>query len=127
TMPLMMVLLNMTTVAIMWFGGLRVETGHLQVGDLMAFIQYVLLIMFSLLMVSMILVILPRAAVAAGRVMEVLETVPSIKDAPDARPVPERRGVVEFRHVTFQYPGAEQPALRDISFRAEPGKTTAII
>ena len=127
TMPLMMVLLNMTTVAIMWFGGLRVDGGHMQVGDLMAFIQYVMLIMFSLLMVSMMMVILPRAAVSAGRINEVLETIPSIEDSLAARPVAGRRGVVEFRHVTFQYPGAEQPALRDISFRAEPGKTTAII
>ncbi|MFS8664208.1 MAG: ABC transporter ATP-binding protein/permease [Limnochordales bacterium] len=127
TMPLMMVLLNMTTVAVMWFGGWRVAGGRLQVGDLMAFIQYVMFIMFSLLMVSMMLVILPRAAVSASRIHQVLTTAPSIEDEAGARPVPVRRGVVEFRRVTFQYPGAEQPALQDISFRAEPGQTTAII
>ncbi len=127
TMPIMMVLLNMTTVAIMWFGGWRIEGGHLQVGDLMAFIQYVMLIMFSLLMVSMVIVIIPRAAVSAGRINEVLHMKPVIQDPEAARPLPERRGVVEFRGVSFQYPGAEQPALQDISFRAEPGKTTAII
>lgn len=127
-MPMMMVVLNMTTVAVMWFGGIRIDQGHMQVGALMAFIQYVMLIMFSLLMVTMIFVIFPRAAVSAARINEVLEIEPEVKDAPDAKagPGPEP-GVVEFRHVTFQYPGAEQPALRDISFRAEPGKTTAVI
>lgn len=156
TMPVMMVILNMTTVAIMWFGGLRIDGGHMQVGDLMAFIQYVLLIMFSVLMVSMMFVIYPRAAVSAGRINEVLETVPEIVDAPDARRLSRPAvaggglaagdtgvsdgaaprgsqtelnewGVVEFRNVTFHYPGAEQPAVSDISFRAAPGQTTAII
>lgn len=127
SMPIMMILLNMAIVAVMWFGAGRVESGHTQIGDLMAFIQYVYLIMFSLLMVSMVLIILPRAAVSAGRISEVLETEPRIQDPPVARPVAERRGVVEFRNVTFQYPGAEAPALQGISFRAEPGKTTAII
>lgn len=127
-MPMMMIVLNMTTVAITWFGGIRIDEGHMQVGALMAFIQYVMLIMFSLLMVSMMFVIFPRAAVSAGRINEVLEMEPDVEDAPDAEAVkgPEP-GVVEFRGVTFQYPGAEQPALRDISFRAEPGKTTAVI
>lgn len=127
-MPMMMIALNMTTVAIMWFGGLRIDQGHMQVGALMAFIQYVMLIMFALLMVSMMFVIFPRAAVSAGRINEVLETEPEVEDAPDAAPVILREpGVVEFRGVTFQYPGAEQPALHDVSFRAEPGKTTAVI
>lgn len=127
-MPIMMVVLNMTTVAITWFGGIRIDQGHMQVGALMAFIQYVMLIMFSLLMVSMMFVIFPRAAVSAGRINEVLEMEPEVEDAPDAKAVigPEP-GVVEFRNVSFQYPGAEQPALHDISFRAEPGKTTAVI
>lgn len=127
-MPLMMVILNMTTVAIVWFGGLRIESGHMQVGDLMAFIQYVMLIMFSLLMVTMMFVIFPRAAVSAARINEVLGMEPQVVDRSDARPQTEPEpGVVEFRNVTFHYPGAEQPALSDISFRAEPGETTAII
>lgn len=127
-MPLMMVILDLTTVAIVWFGGMRIEGGHMQVGDLMAFIQYVMLIMFSLLMLTMMFVLFPRAAVSAQRIGEVLDMAPEVVDAADARPgVGPEPGVVEFRNVTFQYPGAEQPALSDISFRAEPGKTTAII
>lgn len=133
-MPVMMIVLNVTTIAIMWFGGIRIDGGHMQVGDLMAFIQYVMLIMFSLLMVSMMFVIFPRAAVSAGRINEVLETIPEIEDRPDEKRllamepgVGPEPGVVEFRNVTFSYPGAEQPAISDVSFRAEPGQTTAII
>lgn len=126
-MPAMMLTLNLTTVAILWFGGIRIEQGHMQVGDLMAFIQYVIQIMFSLMMLSMMFVMLPRAAVSAGRIREVLETAPQIHDP--ERPVepPQLRGVVEFKNVTFYYPGAEVPALRDISFTAKPGQTTAIV
>ena len=127
SMPILMILLNMSIVAVMWLGAVRVDDGYTQIGDLMAFIQYVSLIMFAVLMVSMVLIILPRAAVSAGRIAEVLQTEPGIQDPPAVRPVEERRGVVEFRNVSFQYPGAEQPALQGISFRAEPGKTTAII
>src|SRR5690606_2785181 len=127
SMPILMILLNMSIVAVMWLGAVRVDDGYTQIGDLMAFIQYVSLIMFAVLMVSMVLIILPRAAVSAGRIAEVLQTEPGIQDPPAARPVEERRGVVEVRNVSFQYPGAEQPALQGISFRAEPGKTTAII
>lgn len=127
-MPLVMVILNMTTVAVVWFGGLRIESGHMQVGALMAFVQYVMLIMFSLLMLTMMFVILPRAVASAQRINEVLEMTPEVQDPPDAKvAVGPEPGVVEFRNVTFQYPGAERPALSDISFRAEPGKTTAII
>src|SRR5690606_41892828 len=89
-MPMMMVVLNMTTVAVMWFGGIRIDQGHMQVGALMAFIQYVMLIMFSLLMVTMIFVIFPRAAVSAARINEVPEIEPEVKDAPDAKAGPGR-------------------------------------
>ena len=126
-MPAMMLTLNLTTVAILWFGGIRIDQGHMQVGNLMAFIQYVIQIMFSLMMLSMMFVMIPRAAVSAARISEVLDTEPEIHD-PD-RPIEpaERRGVVEFKNVTFYYPGAEAPALRDISFVAKPGQTTAIV
>lgn len=136
-MPLMMVVLNLTTVAIVWFGGIRIDEGHMQVGDLMAFIQYVMLIMFSLMMVSMMFVMLPRAFVSARRIDEVLDTEPTIidRDATQAEPTRTvaamessvRAGVIEFRNVTFRYPGAEVAALEDVSFTARPGQTTAII
>lgn len=125
--PSMSIIFNFTTIAILWLGGVRVELGQLQVGSMMAFIQYANQIMFSLMMVSMIMVMVPRAAVSAARIAEVLAMEPEIEEP--ARPVapPEDRGVVEFDDVTFYYPGAEVPALSHISFRAEPGKVTAII
>lgn len=132
--PIMMLLLNFTTIAIVWFGGIRIENGYMQLGDLMAFIQYVMQIMFALMMVSMIFVMIPRASVSAGRISEVLETEPAIKDpsSPPVKSVTDRlpqgsHGTIEFRNVTFSYPGAEQPALRNISFKAGPGEVTAII
>ncbi|GIQ69798.1 ABC transporter ATP-binding protein [Xylanibacillus composti] len=125
-MPTMMLILNFSTVAILWFGGIRIDHGHMQVGDLMAFIQYAMMILFSLIMLSMIFVMLPRAAASAARIQEVLELSGSIHDA--ERPVePGQGGTVEFRDVTFRYPGAEEPALRSISFEANPGEVTAII
>jgi len=128
-MPCMMLLLNLTTLVIIWFGGIRIDNGYMQVGDLMAFIQYLMQIMFSLLMFSMMFVMIPRASASAQRINEVLDTAPLIvdsdlvKDNSDHR----ERGQVEFRDVTFSYPGAEKPALKNISFRAMPGQTTAII
>lgn len=132
TMPVMMIVLNLTTVAIVWFGSVRIDGGHMQVGDLMAFIQYVMLIMFSLLMVSMMFVMLPRAFVSAGRISEVLETQPEIVDADvvageNDETAGEGRGVVRLDNVSFRYPGAETAALSGVSFTASPGATTAII
>ena len=126
TMPLMMLLMNMTTVFIIWFGGLRIDTGNMQIGDLMAFIQYVMLIMFALMMASMMFVILPRASVSAARIQEVLELelAPLTQGEKD---LSQQRGSLQFDQVTFHYPGAEEPALKDISFTTEPGKVTAII
>jgi len=125
--PLMMLLMNVTTVAIIWFGAKRIDLGEMQVGSLMAFIQYAMQIMFSLLMVSFLFIMLPRAAASAGRINEVLDVTPGIKDAEKARAPGAERGHIEFRGVTFAYPGAEEPALRDISFDAKPGEVTAII
>ncbi len=126
-MPVMMVIMNLTSIAIVWFGGLRIDSGNMQVGDMMAFIQYAMQIMFSLIMVSMMFVLVPRAEASAVRINEVLDIVPEINDPKDAENADGKRGYVEFRDVTFSYPGAEQPAISNISFSAKPGEVTAII
>lgn len=126
-MPIMMLVLNFSTIAILWFGGLRIGNGDMQVGALMAFIQYAMQIMFSLLMVSMMFVMIPRASASAARINEVLEMTPEIKDPEQPKTSRGRQGYIEFRDVTFSYPGAEKPALSNISFHANPGEVTAII
>ena len=126
-MPTMMLVMNFTMVAIVWFGGVRIEGGHMQVGDMMAFIQYAMQIMWSMVMMSMMFIMIPRAEASAVRINEVLETVPEISDPAHPSPASGRHGHVEFQDVTFSYPGAEQPALSHISFRADPGQVTAII
>lgn len=128
-MPLLMLLMNLTVVGIIWFGSIRIDGGNMPIGDLMAFIQYVMQIMFSLVMASMMFVMIPRAAVSANRIMEVLETDPSIKDTQtkDKIAVVSEKGTLMYNHVTFYYPGAEEPALRDIDFQSKPNETTAII
>lgn len=127
-MPIMMVVLNLSTVAIIWFGSIRISNGHMQVGDMMAFIQYAMQIMFSFIMLSMMFVMIPRASVSAVRINEVLETVADIND-PSSPKLPDenKNGFVEFQNVTFSYPGAEMPAISDISFSMKPGEVTAII
>ena len=126
--PIMMLIMNVTTIAIIWFGSKMVGAGSLEIGNMMAFMQYVMQIMFSFLMVSMIFIMLPRASVAANRIAEVLDSEPSVKDPVHPKhPDATKKGVVEFRNVSFAYPGAEEPVLHDISFVAEPGKTTAFI
>ncbi|RCX16658.1 ATP-binding cassette subfamily B protein [Fontibacillus phaseoli] len=126
-MPIMMLVMNVSSVAIIWYGGLRIDAGHMEVGDLMAFLQYAMQIMFSLIMVSMMFVMIPRASASAVRINEVLDMVPVIKDADEPVHAGEQKGYVEFRNVSFSYPGAEQPAVQDISFSANPGEVTAII
>ncbi|MGE5560284.1 MAG: ABC transporter ATP-binding protein [Chloroflexota bacterium] len=132
-MPMMMLILNLTTVAIVWIGGHRIDSGSIQVGDLMAFIQYAMQILFSVLMVSIVFVMIPRASASAERINQVLDTVPSIVDTPAATGAAVdsassgQRGRIEFRDVTFSYPGAEQPALSHVSFTAGPGEVTAVI
>ena len=126
-MPLMMVTMNFMAIAIIWFGGLRIDQGTMQVGSLMAFIQYVMHIMFSLIMVSMMFVMIPRASASAVRINEVLDTVPEISDGKATKSGYATKGHVEFRNATFSYPGAEKPVLHDISFEAKPGEVTAII
>ncbi|MFD1179252.1 ABC transporter ATP-binding protein [Paenibacillus puldeungensis] len=126
-MPVMMIVMNLASVAIIWYGGLRIDKGHMLVGDLMAFLQYAMQIMFSLIMVSMMFVMIPRASASAVRINEVLDMAPVIKDEGTKRPAAGHKGYVEFRNVSFSYPGAEQPAVQNISFSAKPGEVTAII
>ncbi|HJA00058.1 MAG TPA: ABC transporter ATP-binding protein/permease [Candidatus Collinsella stercoripullorum] len=131
-MPIMLIVMNGTTVAIVWFGAQGVDTGGLQVGTLMAYINYVMQVIMSFMILTMISVMLPRAGVAAERVQEVLDTRTSISDPePERRVTRERgegwRGAVSFNDVTFSYPDADCPTLEHISFTAEPGRTTAII
>jgi ATP-binding cassette subfamily B multidrug efflux pump len=126
-MPMMMLLMNLTSIAIIWFGANRISTGHMQVGDLMAFLQYAMQIMFSLIMVSMMFVMVPRAAASAVRINQVLDTEPEIFDRPGAQISGGKGGQVVFDRVTFSYPGAEKPAISNISFEAAPGNVTAII
>jgi ATP-binding cassette subfamily B protein len=126
-MPLLMLVMNLTTVAILWFGASLINSGNMQVGSLIAFTQYAMQIMFAFLMVSMMFVMIPRAAASADRINEVLDIDPQIKDPERPKAPGTGRGFVEFRDVSFSYPGAEQPAISNISFTAGPGETTAII
>src|SRR6266516_1544181 len=126
-MPMMMLVLNLSSIAILWFGAMRINNGEMQVGALIAFLQYAMQILFALLMVSMMFIMLPRAAASADRINEVLAIVPEIKDADQVKWADEKKGYVEFQDVTFSYPGAEEPALCNISFSASPGEVTAII
>lgn len=127
-MPALMFVMNSIMLLIIWVGGHNVDQGLMQVGDMMAFIQYTMQIVMSFLMISMISIMLPRAAVSAKRINEVLETQPSIKDKEKTKTFDEtKKGWVQFRDVSFRYPDADSESLTDISFTAEPGKTTAII
>jgi ATP-binding cassette subfamily B multidrug efflux pump len=127
-MPFMFLIMNGLSVLIIWVGAGQVDRSTMQVGDMIAFMQYAIQIVFAFLMLSMMFIMLPRAAVSAGRVADVLETEPLIKDPPSPESfAPEYDGTVEFRNVSFRYPGAEEDVLHDISFTAGPGQTTAII
>ena len=125
-MPALMLIMNYTTIAIIWFGALRINHGDMLVGDLMAFLQYAMQIMFSMVMLSMMFVMIPRASASANRITEVLEIQQTIiEESKDIQA--NKKGYLEFKNVTFSYPGAEHPALVNLSFRAEPGEVTAII
>jgi ATP-binding cassette, subfamily B, multidrug efflux pump len=125
--PSVMLILNVSIVAVLWFGGHRVDAGTLQVGSLVAFMNYLMQILMSVMMATLMLVMVPRAAVCADRIQEVLDTDTSV--VPPTTPVRAltRRGELEFEHVQFSYPGATDPVLRDVSLVARPGETTAII
>ena len=127
-MPTMMLVMNGITVLIVWVGGHSINDGAMQVGDMMAFIQYAMQIIMSFLMICMISVMLPRAAVSAERVDEVLKSETKIHDPKEPKTLPKNgKGEVAFEHVSFHYPGAEEDVLHDITFTAKPGETTAFI
>lgn len=127
-MPMMMFILNVLTVVILWVGAHQVAQANMQVGDMMAFLQYAMQIVFSFLMLSMLFIMLPRASVSADRIADVLETELAIKDPAQPKPLNGSfSGNVEFRNVSFRYPGADTDILHDISFVAKPGETTAFI
>lgn len=127
-MPVMMLVLNFAGIAIIWFGGIRIDAGHMQIGDLIAFIQYAWQIMFSLVFASMMFIMIPRASASAARINEVLSMMPDIRDADGGkRSAGSARPSVEFRNVSFRYPGAEMQALSNISFATHAGEVTAII
>src|SRR5699024_3324909 len=120
-MPLLMFIMSSITVLIVWVGAHNVDTGTLQVGDMMAFIQYTMQIVMAFLMISMISIMLPRAAVSARRINEVVDTEPSIKDKDETKKFnPDKKGLVEFKNVSFRYPDADTEILEDINFTAEP-------
>ena len=125
--PVVMLILNVSSVAVLWFGGQRVDAGQMQVGSLIAFLAYLIQILISVMMGTFMLVMVPRVAVCADRIAEVLDTESSV--VPPSAPVTElrERATVRFSGVTFSYPGASEPVLRSISFAARPGETTAII
>ena len=127
-MPLLMFIMNSIMILIVWIGGHNVDKGIIQVGDMMAFIQYTMQIVTSFLMISMVSIMLPRASVSARRINEVLETEESIKDKKETKKFDKsKKGLVEFKNVSFRYPDADTEILSDISFTAKPGETTAII
>jgi len=125
--PIVMLVLNLSSVAVLWFGGLRIDAGAMQIGSLTAFLTYLLQILMSVMMATFMLVMIPRASVSADRIGEVLDSESTVR-MPD-KPVTElhRAGHLDFEHVTFQYPGADYPVLSDVSADARPGQTLAIV
>ena len=126
-MPGMMLIMNLLTVGIVWVGAHKIDAGSMQVGSMTAFITYAMMIVMAFLMLTAMSIMLPRAAVAAERIDEVIRTESSIEDAKNPEELREHKGVIRFSNVSFRYPGAEADVLEDIDFTAEPGKTTAII
>ena len=126
-MPLMMLLMNLITVLIVWVGSYQVSAFKIDVGQMMAYMQYVMQIIMAFLMMSMMFIMIPRASVSAVRIADVIESDPQIKNRPDALPFSSSEGVLRFDHVSFRYPGAEEDVLHDIDFTAKPGETTAFI
>jgi ATP-binding cassette subfamily B protein len=125
--PIMIIIMNLTSIAIIWFGGIRISQNEMQVGDMMAFLQYAMQVMFSIIMVTIMFVMVPRAQASAVRINEVLDIEPEIIDPLHIKKSGGQGGYVEFQDVTFSYPGAEEPVISNISFAAYPGEVTAII
>ena len=126
-MPLMMIIMNLVSVSIIWFGGIRINDGKMQVGDMMAFLQYAMQIMFSVIMVSIVFVMIPRAEASAVRINEVLATEPEIVDPIVPKKSQGKKGIVEFKNVSFRYAGAEKDILSDLNFKLNPGEINAVI
>ena len=127
-MPILMLIMNGISLLIVWVGAHGIDAGTMQVGNMMAFIQYTMQIVMSFLMISMVSIMLPRASVSANRINEILETDEAIKDSKEPKKLNQsKKGLVEFKNVSFRYPDSDEEVLSDISFTAEPGKTTAII
>ena len=125
--PALFMILNLSTVAIIWFGGLRIDSGAMPIGNLLAFLQYVMQILFAVMMAMVMFIMVPRALASAERIAQVLDTEVSLIDPEAPADVSAARGVVEFRDLEFRYPGAEEPVLCGIAFTASPGQTTAIV
>jgi ATP-binding cassette subfamily B multidrug efflux pump len=125
--PVVMVIFNASTVAVLWFGAHRIDNGQMQIGALTAFMSYLIQILMSVMMATFMAMMIPRATVSAGRITEVLDTESSVHPPTDPVVIPPGPVAVELRGVTFAYPGAESPVLREVSLRAEPGTTTAIV
>ena len=127
-MPTLMLIMNGISLLIVWVGAHGIDNGTMQVGNMIAFIQYTMQIVMSFLMISMVSIMLPRASVSANRINEIIETEETIKDSKEPKKLnPNKKGLVEFKNVSFRYPDSDEEVLSDISFTAEPGKTTAII
>ena len=125
--PIAMFMVNISSVAVIWFGAFRIDSGDIQIGQMTAFLNYLIQILISVMMSTMLLFLAPRSAVSANRILEVLDTEPTVAPPTDPVTPQELTGVVEFRDVTFTYPGAEDPVLANVSFTLAPGRTTAII
>ena len=125
--PALMLILNLSSVAVIWFGGHLIDSGQMQIGNMTAFLTYMMQILSSVMMAVMMSLMIPRAAASAERIQEVLATESSVVDTTNPQTPARRSGVVEFRNVEFRYPGAEHPILTDISFTAKPGEVTAIV
>jgi len=125
--PVVMIIFNASTIAVLWFGAHRIENGQMQIGAMTAFMSYLIQILMSVMMATFMSMMIPRASVSAGRIQAVLDTESSVHQSPDPVVIPPGPVSVELRGVTFAYPGAESPVLREVSMRAEPGTTTAIV
>ena len=126
-MPIMMFIMNVSMVAIIWFAATQIDIGALEIGDMIAFLQYVMELLFSFMMLSMIFVMIPRAIISANRIQEILDTEVSIVNAKETLTLPEENGEIIFDHVSFKYPNAQDYVLKDISFKTSPGQSIAII
>ena len=125
--PTVMLVANVASVAVLWFGGHKVESGSMEVGELTAYLSYLMQIVMSVMMATFMMMMIPRSAVCADRIVEVLDTESSVKPPTDPVAATTERGTLRFEHVEFSYPGAEEPVVKDVSFSAEPGTTVAII